>query len=680
MIRLEFALPLLVFSTSLSLARAAEPDWEWTPATKHWNDIETIRWSPDGSKILTSGQDQRLIIWEAKTGRQLRSIAATSATAAERATWSGDGARVLAGPRDYKMTLWDVVSGKRLRTLYGPSFSVICGCLNRDGSLGVLGTARGTVLVWDPKTGEIVQTLSGHAKAISSIGITNDGTTAITGSEDATAVVWDVAASKPIATLKGHKGRIRTVALTQDGKTAITTSEDRSTIIWDARSGTPRHTLGGNFDPVARLECSDDGNVVLTGDSLSIRLWDGKTGKKTGSIDLKGHTSAIGLSPDGTKYALARGSELGVWDVKTGERLPIDFGTNGAVLCLAWHPKQPKLLVGSDTHHAMIWSFDAATKHQPLVGHRGPVKAASWDQEGKRLLTGDDGHAATLWDAETLQRLKSFPVGHWGVAAVSLNRDGSQALVVGEIEESAVLWDCKKAEKIRALRGPNHLQSAQWSLDGSRMFTSGRDSTIKVWDARNGQLEKAIGGSRDWVNNAAFSHDGTRIAVCYSSFQTSITYIWEVTTGKRLRTFEEHADQVTHVCWNADSTQLATGSRDKTIILWDVQSGKKLQTLKGHEAAITSLGWSPKGKFFASGSRDGSARIWDVKTGTEVCRLLTFASGKEWLVLGRDGAYDGSDGVKKQPLFRRRGSAEFVEADQYLRKPTAGLLAQLLAP
>src|SRR5262249_5330780 len=126
--------------------------------------------------------------------------------------------------------------------------------------------------------------------------------------------------------------------------------------------------------------------------------------------------------------------------------------------------------------------------------------------------------------------------------------------------------------------------------------------------------------------------------------------------------------------------QIATGSRDRTVILWDVQSGKQLHTLRGHEGEITCLSWSPDGRWLATGSHDGSARLWDIKTGREVCRLLTFAGGKEWLILCRDGAYDGSEGAKKQFLFRRPGSLEFVEAEKYLKRPTPGLLAKLLAP
>ena len=607
-------------------------------------------------------------------------IPATSVTATAKATWSGDGSRVLGGPTNYKTTLWDAVTGKRVRTLYGPEFNVVCACLNRDGSLGLLGTFGGKVLVWDPKTGEIVRTLPGHTKTISVIGITNDGATAITGSDDATAVVWDVRAGKPITTLKGHKGRIRAVALSQDGKTAITTSDDRSTIVWDAKNGTARHTLRDNQNSATRLECSADGSVVVTADSLGIRFWDGKTGKQTGTVHFKDHTAALGLSPDGSRYALAQGSDLSVWDVKTRERLPIDFGTNGAVLCLAWHPKQPKLLVGSDNKHAMIWSFDAAAKHQSLTGHGGPVRAASWDQTGKFLLTGDDGRAATLWDAETLRRLKSFPVGYWGVASVSLNRDGSQALIIGKHEDAAVIWDCKKSEKIRKLEGLRLPHSALWSPDDSRVLLVGQDTTLKIRDPRNGHEEKAMAVYLASVNDARWSHDGKRIAACYSSFNASIAHIWDAATGKRLRTFEGHVDEVACICWNPDSTQIATGSHDRTIILWDAASGKKLHTLKGHEGNITSLDWSPDGKFVASGSLDGSARIWNVKTGKEVCRLLTFEAGKEWLVLGPDGAYDGSDGVKKHSLFRRRGTAEFIRSDQYLKKPTAGLLAHLLAP
>ena len=58
--------------------------------------------------------------------------------------------------------------------------------------------------------------------------------------------------------------------------------------------------------------------------------------------------------------------------------------------------------------------------------------------------------------------------------------------------------------------------------------------------------------------------------------------LWEVESGKCLRTFEGHTGNVNSVCLSADGRYALSGSEDKTLRLWEVESGKCLRTFEGH--------------------------------------------------------------------------------------------------
>ena len=88
-----------------------------------------------------------------------------------------------------------------------------------------------------------------------------------------------------------------------------------------------------------------------------------------------------------------------------------------------------------------------------------------------------------------------------------------------------------------------------------------------------------------------------------------------------LRTLTEHSDQVRSVAASPDGRYLASGSRDRTVIIRDAKSGQKLKTLYGHSSGVISVCWSPDGKYLASGSYDYTLFIWDANSGQRLKTL-----------------------------------------------------------
>ncbi|MGK7901848.1 MAG: WD40 repeat domain-containing protein [Hormoscilla sp.] len=55
---------------------------------------------------------------------------------------------------------------------------------------------------------------------------------------------------------------------------------------------------------------------------------------------------------------------------------------------------------------------------------------------------------------------------------------------------------------------------------------------------------------------------------------------------------------------------LASGSNDNTIKIWNLRSGRLLRTLTGHSGPVRSVAISPDGQLLASGSNDNTIKIW----------------------------------------------------------------------
>lgn len=84
-----------------------------------------------------------------------------------------------------------------------------------------------------------------------------------------------------------------------------------------------------------------------------------------------------------------------------------------------------------------------------------------------------------------------------------------------------------------------------------------------------------------------------------------------------------HELAVVSVAVSKDSNYVATASRDKSAKLWEMSTGREVRSFLGHEATVTSIEFTPDGKYLISGSNDKSIRIWDVLNGRELYSLVT---------------------------------------------------------
>jgi WD40 repeat protein len=65
-----------------------------------------------------------------------------------------------------------------------------------------------------------------------------------------------------------------------------------------------------------------------------------------------------------------------------------------------------------------------------------------------------------------------------------------------------------------------------------------------------------------------------------------------------------HSDAVQSVALSPDGRFALSGSDDRTLKLWDVGTGKELRSLRGHGSHVKSVAFSPNGRFALSGSLD----------------------------------------------------------------------------
>ena len=114
----------------------------------------------------------------------------------------------------------------------------------------------------------------------------------------------------------------------------------------------------------------------------------------------------------------------------------------------------------------------------------------------------------------------------------------------------------------------------------------------------------------------AFSPDRRMLAI--SGFRNPVT-LWDLATGRRLRTFRGHRDAADQIVFSPDGRMLLTatsgGTGDKEAVLWDVVTGKVLQKFPVKQSYAVGFDASG-GQVFSYAFRQKT--YWDVTTGQQL--------------------------------------------------------------
>ncbi len=181
-----------------------------------------------------------------------------------------------------------------------------------------------------------------------------------------------------------------------------------------------------------------------------------------------------------------------------------------------------------------------------------------------------------------------------------------------------------------------NVTSVAFSPDGKYALSGSDDNTLKLWEVATGKEVRTLAGHTNRVSSVAFSGDGK---YALSGSQDNTLKLWEVATGREVRTFAGHTSAVWSVAFSADGKYALSGSDDNTLKLWEVATGREVRTFAGHTNSVTSVAISPDGKYALSGSMDSTLMLWEVATGREV---RTFAGHRSYVLsvaISGDGKY-----------------------------------------
>ncbi len=164
------------------------------------------------------------------------------------------------------------------------------------------------------------------------------------------------------------------------------------------------------------------------------------------------------------------------------------------------------------------------------------------------------------------------------------------------------------------------------------------DLTIRLWDVSSGKFMRTFEGHTAMVNSVAFSPDDRFVLSGGGGYDRTLR-LWDSASGRCIRIFKGHTALLNSVAWSPDGRFALSGSNDKTLRLWEVSSGKCLRTFEGHTDSVNSVSWSPDGRFALSASGDKTLRLWEVSSGRCLRTFEGHTDGVTSLAWSPDGRF-----------------------------------------
>ena len=136
------------------------------------------------------------------------------------------------------------------------------------------------------------------------------------------------------------------------------------------------------------------------------------------------------------------------------------------------------------------------------------------------------------------------------------------------------------------------------------------------------------------------SHNLRAMVVDTDGNQTWTSFTLTEASSYHIATLEGHTNDVQSVAFSPDGMTLASGARDRTILLWNVPTRASIGTLEGG-GDVKSVAFSPDGTTLASGG--GGTKLWDVATRANI-NTLEEGGGVQSVAFSPDGTTLASGG------------------------------------
>lgn len=653
----------------------------------HYEGTTDIDISRNEDYILTCSSDQTVKLWEAETGRLVRTFTGHTGEV-KSVSFTPDTRTALSASEDKTTKLWDLTTGEILYNWIHP-VEVEDATIVQHGYAALTVDKKLTLRKWEIRSGETISEMTLSSQELETIKNRIDEIRSQLNADD-----YDKRPQgerlkrleKEIYVLESN-AKFERAFLADNGKVALATYEDGTVRVWQTSDGRMMqklqlydHEIAPRFPGTdwpffwqvsfSIREISENGRYVAFTINYE-NFQDPYQNKLLEIWDTTGGERIIEFKPDGDyDYAVAfipntdlvYVSMLGfphcfveTWDLKDKRKIDSDQSN----LSEDWEADiygfgrlksfaDGERFFGSGylTGRSITWDR-LITK--PLVYFGNQTKNMDYFEimdDGVRGLSVSDIRPH-FWDLETGGFInRGLELGSNDIAT---SRDGRWAVTADE--DSIALFDLKQNRLIRVIKPKRflygddpYLDELKMTPDGTKFVTLGGYGPLILWDFETGNELWRINETK--IRNENFSITDSHLVLCTENETRSGGKQWlvDIENGTFLFPFENSDYDHMHFLNEAETIAIV----DSGFVVWDLNNGnikQKYYALDEENRRLLHFISDVKYDVFYSSSTKIAAIIngkdiivWDIVKGGMIHRLHGHTSSIRNVYFTRDGA------------------------------------------
>ncbi|HWC95241.1 MAG TPA: caspase family protein [Candidatus Sulfopaludibacter sp.] len=479
--------------------------------------IYSMALAPDWKSVAFGTQRGTVAIVDVASGAVRQTLAAHQgfATALK---FSSDGSLLASWGQDRRIVVWDAQSGRKLAELAQPKFeSDPAFCFLTKSQLLVIG--NGTPYLYDWQSAKDLRPLGPPAMRATALAVSPDGQTIAGGSNGGPALYSRAGLLRHARAATDDL--VRFLQFSPDMRSLCASSwNDYQTGVWSLDSG----QLTSSWQSIDDVRYTARGLLALRREAFSgrVSVFDPLTGNDTPLDVTAGPGVFLHLSPDGATVIAWNLTMLAAVDRSTGKirwQKPVaDYGVASFGFLGFSADGRRFLMSGSsrpDTFSDTLVTVETAGGRSLLRTPfaTGPVPLAlSPDGGSAAMSTIMGGYRVQVLDLARHTTI-DLPGNTAVIRTIAFSADG-RLVAAGDEGGGLVVWNLATKEAVlSAAAHSNMLEAITFAPDGRHLATAGRDGAIRFWSLDSAQPLATLiptRGGRDWVAVASSGlFDGT---------------------------------------------------------------------------------------------------------------------------------------------------------------------------